>query len=453
MIDFEKDVEEWEETELDYDDETTQHPNPSIDHLSKSLSDLQISEKRCDANSNDEILVNQTYVTQVNHEILNANEKELQSWRSEKVFDEIENNGQPTISVHWVLKQKLVDGKCSTKARLCARGFKEVESFKTESPTCSRESVPVASTFKVSNKKNLNAINIKTAFLQGKKIDRTIIIKPPKEVQTNKLWKLNKCVYGSADALRWWDLRLKEELLKLNVTVSKYNPGIFYYTKDKKLQGLMVCFVDDILWGSTDEFKADLIDRLGQIFTIGSKFSQAFTYLGIEIHHNNNKFITINQNNYAKAIQPILLTTNQLTEKDVKIPQEVISAVRSLVGQLNWLSSISRPDISFDTCKISTKVNNMKIRDAIELHKVVKSVKNEKNQILFLSLDPNAIKLVVYTDGSFKGCVCYIFASLFCMSKREHLRNKENCFLFHFENSFRYLGSKHSLVMKFGQFM
>ena len=59
----------------------------------KSMSDLQISKKGYDANSTDEILVNQTYVTQVNHEILNAKEKELQSWRSEKVFDEIEKNG------------------------------------------------------------------------------------------------------------------------------------------------------------------------------------------------------------------------------------------------------------------------------------------------------------------------------------------------------------------------
>ena len=89
----------------------------------KSLSDLQISEKECNANSTDEILENQTYVTQVNHKILNAKEKELQSWRSEKVFDEIENNGQPTMSVRWVLKQKVIDGKCSTKAQLCARGF------------------------------------------------------------------------------------------------------------------------------------------------------------------------------------------------------------------------------------------------------------------------------------------------------------------------------------------
>ena len=37
-----------------------------------------------------------------------------------------------------------------------------------------------------------------------------------------------------------------------------------------------------------------------------------------------------------------------------------------------------------------------------------------------------------------KGCVCYIFTSLFCMPKREDLQNKEKCFLFHFESSFCY---------------
>ena len=35
-----------------------------------------------------------------------------------------------------------------------------------------------------------------------------------------------------------------------------------------------------------------------------------------------------------------------------------------------------------------------------------------------------------------KGCVRYIFASLFCLSEREHLWNKEKCFLFYFESSF-----------------
>ena len=36
-----------------------------------------------------------------------------------------------------------------------------------------------------------------------------------------------------------------------------------------------------------------------------------------------------------------------------------------------------------------------------------------------------------------KGFVCYTFTSLFSPSKREYLWNKEKCFLFHFESSFR----------------
>ena len=36
------------------------------------------------------------------------------------------------------------------------------------------------------------------------------------------------------------------------------------------------------------------------------------------------------------------------------------------------------------------------------------------------------------------GCVCYILASLVCMSKREDLKNKGKCFLFHFESPFHF---------------
>ena len=88
---------------------------------------------------------------------------------------------------------------------------------------------------------------------------------------------------------------------------------------------------------------------------------------------------------------------------------------------------------------------------------------------------------------NFKGSVQCIFASLFLKSKRKQLWNLEKWFLFHFKNLFsfsrkwnfrildiqiswrhkclsikqeiyfnlysKHLGSKHSLLMKFGQFM
>ena len=42
----------------------------------------------------------------------------------------------------------------------------------------------------------------KSAFLQGKPIERDVYLNPPKEVHTKKIWKLHTTVYGLGDAPR-----------------------------------------------------------------------------------------------------------------------------------------------------------------------------------------------------------------------------------------------------------
>ena len=80
----------------------------------------------------------------------------------------------------------------STKARLCARGFEEEQDFRTDAPTCARESVRLSLATIASNKWDLKSIDIKRAFLQGHQLTREVYLRPPPEAQTNKLWKLNK---------------------------------------------------------------------------------------------------------------------------------------------------------------------------------------------------------------------------------------------------------------------
>ena len=109
----------------------------------------------------------------------------------------------------------MVDGETITKARFCTRGFEGNQEFRTDSPSCTRIGIRTALAVLTTNNWCLKAADVKTASLQGKKIEREVYICPPKEAATNKVWKLQKCVYGLGDASRYWYLRVKEELINL----------------------------------------------------------------------------------------------------------------------------------------------------------------------------------------------------------------------------------------------
>ena len=52
-------------------------------------------------------------------------------------------------------------------------------------------------------------IYVKTAFLQGKQIERKVYLQLLQEASTNKNWKLQKFEYGLTDASRYCYLRVK----------------------------------------------------------------------------------------------------------------------------------------------------------------------------------------------------------------------------------------------------
>ena len=115
-VDFDQDVSTWEEVSIE--------------------NTLFCAEENCD-----EFVINTIHQTKIEDDISLAKEKELVSWREQGVYEEVENMGQSCITTRWVLKTKMVNGKETVKARLCARGFQELQDFRIDSPTCSRESV------------------------------------------------------------------------------------------------------------------------------------------------------------------------------------------------------------------------------------------------------------------------------------------------------------------------
>ena len=124
-----------------------------------------------------------------------------------------------------------------------------MQDFHTDSPTCLQESVRIAFVVIASDGWTLNSIDVKTAFLQGKRIERTVFIDLPKETKTNKIWRLHKCIYGLADTPRQWYLCVTEELIKLRSRPSDLDAALFCWFSDGTLVGILICFIDDMIWG------------------------------------------------------------------------------------------------------------------------------------------------------------------------------------------------------------
>ena len=126
-----------------------------------------------------------------------AKQTELDSWVKNDVYEEVQFEGQKLISTRWVCTLKSTEEGIKSKARLVARGFEEYTlNVDKDSPTCAHESLRLILAVLAQNSWKVNSMDIKTAFLQGKPIDRDVYIRPPKEANTNSnvVWKLKKNV-------------------------------------------------------------------------------------------------------------------------------------------------------------------------------------------------------------------------------------------------------------------
>ena len=142
-----------------------------------------------------------------------------------------------------------------------------------------------------------------SAFLQGKPINRTVYLIPPKEYKKKDiLWKLKKCVYGLSDAAKMWYEMVKDKIVEANITKCPHDESFFYYNDDD-LEGVMTLHVDDFIYVCSQKFEDLLKD-----FKIGSNEECQFTYLGLQINQHTNKTISVSLKEYIKELKQIPLS-------------------------------------------------------------------------------------------------------------------------------------------------
>ena len=336
-------------------------------------------------------------------EIQAAMKAEISKFETFKAFEEVVDENQPRIPVRWVVTKQKDDGKNQPfKARLCMRGDLErgKENVRADSPTASKDTLKLALIIAANEGFKVKTGDVKSAFLQGKSLERTIFVKPPPEAEREgKLWLLLQAAYGISDGGRMFYLKLSETLQSLGLHKVHADGALFTFVKNGKLHSFVVSHVDDLLIAGDDIFEQEVESKLKEIFVFSKVEEESFNYCGCKIEMKSDGSIELEQNEYVDALEKIPdiegPVERELSEYEKK-------SFRGKIGEILWISLMTRPDLSYDVNVLSSQVTNATVATVKELNRLVTKAKKAKNVLKFRKLgNIEELTVAVYADASF----------------------------------------------------
>jgi hypothetical protein len=254
------------------------------------------------------------------------------------------------------------------KAHVVARGFLQREGinyFQTYSPVIRLSSSRLLLQLAAITGKKIWQLDVKQAFLHAK-IEEDVYVR-----YNNKIYKLEKALYGTKQASRAWNKTLTEALIAYGYYQCKYDRCMFVKRcpQNQKLKLIMAVSADDVLILANETDWQQLLSYIsaehGRLFKL-SQYGTCTTFNGIEIKINpqNRHKISMNQNTHTRlALQklcdkfklhciserknlPDYKMKTPLSERDKQLCNKAeIKEYQSIVGALTWIATQTRPDL------------------------------------------------------------------------------------------------------------
>ena len=215
----------------------------------------------------------------------------------------------------------------------------------------------------------LEQFDVKNAFTQSD-IDSEIYVEPAKGFETKgkdgkvQVLKLIKSLYGTKQASRLWQLKLRDHLVnKMGFTNSLSDPCLFSKREGECVM-LIGVYVDDIVLAhknaDVDKFINDLFGPDG---FEGKHLGKLSWFLGMGITQHEDFSITIDQELFVKKLtqkfllgkrharttpcDPIAFQKLKPADNDLDRDRASRLPYLQLIGSLLYLSTMTRPDIAY----------------------------------------------------------------------------------------------------------
>ena len=230
---------------------------------------------------------------------------------------------------------------------------------------------------------SIGTADVRTAFLQAPRRetgDQCTVINPPTIVKEANIlkygwkekWLVRKALYGLVESPKDWAIYRDQQLKTLDWTTKdgkkvKLEPTVeahLWIIKDEETEEHLAyvgIYVDDVLVVGGDDILKEMMHQLTTIFQM-SPYDQVsvehpVTFCGYEIYKEDGGY-GLRQEKY---IEELLLRRGVEGEEGQPLPKiqegedeeyhdpKVVKEVQAIVGELQWLATRTRPDLSYAT--------------------------------------------------------------------------------------------------------
>lgn len=326
--------------------------------------------------------------------------------------------GVKPIGLKWVFKIKRnSDGSINKfKARLVAKGYVQQHGIDFEevfAPVARRETIRILINLAAANGWHVHHLDVKTAFLHGELKEDVYVSQPEgfeKKGHENKVYKLNKALYGLCQAPRAWNTKLNSILVDMEFKKCTKEPSVYRKTVNGD-RLIVAVYVDDLFVTGTnkriiDEFKQMMSSRFDM-----SDLGELTYYLGIEVKQHSEG-ITLNQKTYAQKIleeagmsQCNLVHTpmdSGLKLYKAETEREIdATAFRKNVGCLRYLLH-TRPDLSYCVGVLSRYMHSPRESHGVAMKQCLRYLQGTTSLgLTFYRMAANIPRLIGYSDSSY----------------------------------------------------
>ena len=301
------------------------------------------------------------------------------------------------------------------KARLCVGGHNDPDlgrmDMSVDAPTTSRHSILLAIQLSLAREWDISVGDVKAAFLNGIPAPRQLYFRQPRNgipgLDSRQLVEIIKGVFGLSTSPKLWWMKLSSDIKgmvldydgeKVGVVQNPIDPCVFMLQgKDsKKVRGLMLTHVDDIMLLAEPALCPLVQKGLGELFPVEEWESGSFEYVGCEYCCTKDE-VRITQKHYTDGrIQKISVKSS-----DVSVSAEQMEENRTVIGSLSWLSKQTRPDLRFGVSQAQKTQNDPSVADLIKVNKLVDTaIAHREEGIVLRKIPEEQLAVVAFHDAA-----------------------------------------------------